>query len=240
MIVTEARQRTGLVDANAQPRGVRVDSIADTSSRRRADLSWPRRCRRWRGGFVRDGAAGARQQQQRKTSSDKVFHGAKCSRLACDNGAMSTLLIVCHCPSPNVESLRDAVARGAQAGTDENMEIAVRSPFATGPDEVLACNGLIVGTTENFGYMNGALKDFFERIYYPCLEETQGLPYALFVKAGQDGQGARQSVERIVTGLRWRPVQPALIMTGDHQTVWQQRCEELGMTMSAGLEAGLF
>lgn len=164
----------------------------------------------------------------------------KCSRLTCNNGGMVRLLLVCHCPSPNVETLRDAVVSGAAEGGDDVIEITVRSPFDSGPQDVLACHGLILGTTENFGYMNGALKDFFERIYYPCLEQTQGLPYALFVKAGQDGQGATQSVERIVTGLRWRAVQPALIMTGAYQSEWETRCRELGMTMSAGLEAGLF
>ncbi|MEZ5450137.1 MAG: hypothetical protein R3E89_14595 [Thiolinea sp.] len=77
---------------------------------------------------------------------------------------------------------------------------AVRTPFEADADDVLAANGIILGTTENFGYMSGALKDFFERIYYPCLEQTQGLSVALYVKAGLDGTGAC-SVERILTGL---------------------------------------
>lgn len=153
---------------------------------------------------------------------------------------MQTVLVVCHCPSSSVTTLRDHVAAGAREGCGADHRVRVLSPFDTQPDDVLESAGLILGTTENFGYMNGALKDFFERIYYPCQEATEGLPYALFVKGGQDGEGARTSVERIVTGLRWRAVQPALVMRGALAPAWLGQCRELGMTMSAGLDAGLF
>ena len=88
--------------------------------------------------------------------------------------------------------------------------------------------------------MSGLIKDFFERIYYPCLEKTEGLPYALYVRAGNDGTGAQNAVERIVTGLRWSAIQPCLILRGDYQTRFEDDCEELGMLMAAGLEAGVF
>lgn len=149
------------------------------------------------------------------------------------------VLLVCHCPSPNVSALRDAVAAGARAASDTGRDIVARSAFDTTAEDVLGCGAIILGTTENFGYMNGALKDFFERIYYPCLDQTPGLPYALFVKGGQDGHGARASVERIVTGLRWRPVQAPLIMTGTYDSAWLAPCEELGATVAAGLDAGV-
>ena len=88
--------------------------------------------------------------------------------------------------------------------------------------------------------MSGALKYFFDRIYYTCLEETQGLPYALFIKAGNDGDGALSSVHRIVTGLRWREVQAPLVVKGDINAQSLIDCRELGMALAAGLEAGLF
>lgn len=153
---------------------------------------------------------------------------------------MRHLLIVSHCPSPNTRALTDAVARGATSEEIEGVEVTVRAPLQAGPDDVLQAQAIILGTTENFGYMSGALKDFFERIYYPCLEETQGLPYALFIKGGNDGTGARSSVERIVAGLRWRAVQEPLVMAGKYRKEWLQPCEELGMAMAAGLEAGIF
>lgn len=150
------------------------------------------------------------------------------------------LLIVSHTPSPNTRALAEAVLRGATNDEIDGVEVRSLPPLEAGPEDVLWCHGIILGTTENFGYMSGALKDFFERIYYPCLERTQGLPYALFVKGGNDGTGARNSVERIIAGLRWRAVQDPLVMSGKFKEEWLEPCEELGMTMAAGLEAGIF
>lgn len=150
------------------------------------------------------------------------------------------LLIVSHAPSPNTRRLIDAVAQGARDPSIEGVEVDVRSPFDTGAREVLAASAIILGTTENFGYMNGALKDFFERIYYPCLEHTEGLPYALYVKGGLDGTGARTSVERIVGGMKWKAVQEPIVMTGSFREEWLTPLSELGMAVAAGLEAGIF
>jgi len=154
--------------------------------------------------------------------------------------AKKCLLIVAHAPSDNTVALRDAVARGAAHDDIDGVAVTVKSPFDTGPADVLAAQAIILGTTENLGYMSGALKDFFDRVYYPCLEHTQGLPYALYIRAGHDGTGTRRAVETIVTGLRWRAIQEPLICRGDYQDAFADRCEELGMLMAAGLEAGIY
>ncbi len=125
---------------------------------------------------------------------------------------------------------------GANSGS---ISATWSAPLETGPDQVLRARGLILGTTENFGYMSGAMKDFFDRIYYPCLEETRGLPYALFIRAGQDGQGAKTSIERIVTGLGWRAVQEPLICKGEI-TQFEGPCRQLGELMALGLEQEIF
>ena len=117
---------------------------------------------------------------------------------------MKRLLIVAHAPSPNTHRLRDAAMRGASHPDIDAVEAVVKAPLEAGPDDVLNCDAILLGTTENLGYMSGALKDFFDRSYYPVLEQKQGLPCALYVRAGHDGTGTRRAVESIVTGLRWR------------------------------------
>ena len=121
------------------------------------------------------------------------------------------LLIVAHAPSPNTLAMRAAVEAGARYN---EVEVIVKAPLDAGPDDVLKANGMILGTTENLGYMSGALKDFFDRSYYPLLEETQGLPYTLYIRAGLDGTGTRRSVESIATGLKWKAVQEPLLCHG--------------------------
>lgn len=153
---------------------------------------------------------------------------------------MRHLLIVAHSPSPNTQALTDAVVAGAQHEDIEDVDVRLVPPLQANAENVLWAHGVILGTTENFGYMSGALKDFFDRIYYPCLEHTQGLPYALFIKGGNDGTGAKTSIERIVTGLSWRAVQEPLVFSGSYQEQWLEPCQELGMTMAAGLDAGIF
>ena len=153
---------------------------------------------------------------------------------------MPNLLIVSHSPSENAQALTDAVVKGASHEDIREVDVRTAVPLEATEEEVLWANGIILGTTENFGYMSGAMKDFFDRIYYPCLEQTQGLPYSLFIKAGIDGQGAKTSIERIVTGLKWKRVQEILICQGEFRPDFLDQGEELGMTMAAGLEAAVF
>lgn len=154
-------------------------------------------------------------------------------------GDTRKLLIVAHAPSPNTRRLRDAVVEGASHPDIESVEVRVLAPLDAGPDDVLWCDAILLGTTENLGYMSGALKDFFDRSYYPCLEETQGLPFTFYIRAGHDGTGTHRAIESIATGLRWRQVQEPLLCRGEFREEFVDQCRELGMTMAASLDAGL-
>ena len=150
------------------------------------------------------------------------------------------LLVVGHTPSLNTRRLFEAVVEGASSAEIENVEVMGSRPFDVQPKDVQAAQAVILGTTENLGYMSGALKDFFDRIYYPCLEYTQGMPYALYIRAGHDGTGTRRSIESITSGLGWRAVQEPLICRGDWQDAFVTQCQELVTAMAAGLEMGIF
>jgi multimeric flavodoxin WrbA len=120
------------------------------------------------------------------------------------------------------------------------VEVRVRDALEATADDLIWANGLILGTPENFGYMSGAMKYFLDRVYYPCEDKVGGMPYALFVRAGNDGTGAIGSITRILTGLAVKQVQDPVLMAGEFDESRLPECEELGMTMAAGLESGVF
>lgn len=153
---------------------------------------------------------------------------------------MKKLLIVFHSPSPNTKRLFDAIVCGAKENSGGHVEVVFLNPLEAGPADVLNANAIILGTTENLGYMSGALKDFFDRCYYPCLEKTEGTPYCLVIRAGQDGTGTKRGVESIVTGLRWKLVQEPLILHGNWRESFVEQCHEIGSAMAAGMEASIF
>lgn len=154
---------------------------------------------------------------------------------------MKTLVIIAHAPSPNTCLLRDSVEAGVREAGAEDLRIQTLPPLEAKAEDVLAADGVILGTTENLGYMAGAMKDFFDRTYYALLEEKQGMPYGLYVRAGQDGTGTLRAMDSIVTsGLRWRPIQDPILCKGPWTQDFIPPCKELGQLMAAGLDAGVF
>ncbi|MCZ7655928.1 MAG: NAD(P)H-dependent oxidoreductase [Rhodocyclaceae bacterium] len=107
-------------------------------------------------------------------------------------------------------------------------------------EDLLACQGLLIGTPENFGTMAGMVKDFFDRTYYPAEGKTVGLPYALFVSAGNDGTGAVTQIDRIAIGYGWKRVAEPLIARNDVTEADLAACEELGEAMASGVALGDF
>ena len=154
--------------------------------------------------------------------------------------AAKQVLIIAHAPSPNLQRMLDAIVRGAQQEDIENIAVRVVPPLEAGPDDVLVADAIILMTPENLAYMSGAMKDFFDRTYYPVLEEKQGLACAIVVRAGHDGTGTLRALKSILTGLRWQQVQEPLLCKGKWDDAFIEQCEELGMGMAAGLDAGIF
>ncbi|MEW1643792.1 MULTISPECIES: NAD(P)H-dependent oxidoreductase [unclassified Streptomyces] len=150
---------------------------------------------------------------------------------------MPTLLIVHHTPSPTCQAMFEAVVSGATAPEIEDVRVVRRAALSATASDVLAADGLLLGTPANLGYMSGALKHFFDQIYYPCLDETRGRPYGYYVHGGNDVTGAVRGIESITTGLGWRRAAEPVTLTGEPDRKGVEACWELGATIAAGLAA---
>lgn len=152
---------------------------------------------------------------------------------------MKRLLLVFHSQSGRTAQLAEAAAQGIAVFAD-SVELRVRrAPDAT-LDDLLWAEGLLLGTPENFGYLSGLMKDFLDRTYYPAEGKTVGLPWALFVSAGNDGSGAVSALRRIALGYQWREVAEPVIVRGKPDAAGLSRCSDLAQTLAAGLTLGLY
>ena len=146
------------------------------------------------------------------------------------------LLIVAHAPSANTQTLQNAILGGCKQSA---CAVTLLSPFDTHPENILESDAIILFTPENLGYMAGAMKDMFDRCYYPVLEQKQGLPVAAIIRAGHDGTGTVRALQTITTGLRWRWVQEPLVLKGDFDESFIARAEELAEAIAIALEEGM-
>lgn len=148
---------------------------------------------------------------------------------------MPRLLVVHHTPSPALHSMLDRVVDGADQPELAEVEVVVRAALAATVSDVLAADGYVLGSPANLGYLSGALKHFFDTIYYPCLEETPGRPFGLYLHGNDDCTGALRAAETITTGLRWWAVSDPVVSTGPPSNDALDGCWELGAVVAANL-----
>lgn len=153
---------------------------------------------------------------------------------------MKHLLIVYHTQTGNTGKLAEAVRSGASDELLTEVEVRYLTAAEAGPEDLLWANGLLLGTPENFGYMSGAMKDFLDRTFYPVEGRILPLPYAVFISAGNDGSGALRAIRRIAGGYPFNEVQEPLIVQGEIREVHLDKARELGMSLAAGLDAGIY
>ena len=151
---------------------------------------------------------------------------------------MKKLLIVYHTQGVRTGEMAEAVLRGARQVDD--VETVMKRALDATLDDLLIADGIIFGTPENFGYMAGAIKDFLERVFYPAQGKIEGMAYAIFVAAGNDGSGAVSSIDRIVRGFPMKKVCEPVIAKEKTTTDDLAKCEELGMMLAAGISAGIY
>lgn len=159
---------------------------------------------------------------------------------------MARLLIVWHSRTGGAEQ----VAHAAAAGAGSNA--VIKAAAEAGPPEMLAADGYLFACPENLAAMTGAMKEFFDRTYYPLLGRIEGRAYATMIAAGSDGAGAARQIARIATGWRLRAIaEPLIVCTGAQtpeailaaKTITDAdlaRCRDLGAAIAAGLSMGIF
>lgn len=134
-----------------------------------------------------------------------------------------------------MQAMFESVLDGARTDEIEGVDVVAAPALTAGAADVLAADGYLLGTPANIGYMSGALKHFFDGIYYPCLEATQRRPYGLYVHGASDTTGAVRAVEAITAGLKWRQVRPPVLVIGPPSKEDLESCWELGAVVAAEL-----
>jgi multimeric flavodoxin WrbA len=151
---------------------------------------------------------------------------------------MARILIVFHSQTGNTKKMAKAVADGA--GSIESAEVVLKRARDATLDDLLKADGIAIGTPENFGYMSGMIKDFFDRTFYPAQGKVFRKPYVVFVSAGNDGTGAVRSIERIAIGYQFKKVYEPVISRGKLTEETLENCRELGKTIAGGCVMGIY
>lgn len=153
---------------------------------------------------------------------------------------MCRILVIYHSQGGHTKEMAEAVTLGASSIS--NVEVFLRRAEEATLEELMECDGLALGSPEYFGYMAGMIKSFFDRTY----DEARGKkeifkkPYVVFISAGNDGRGALSSIERICQGYQFKKVFEPVVARGKIVSEILTKCEELGKTIAAGCEAGIY
>ena len=142
-------------------------------------------------------------------------------------------MVVCSSRSGSAARLVDALVEGTASEGIEGVRVRVLAPLDAGPDDVRAADLVVLAAPPNLGMINGLMKDFLERIYYPCLEATRGRPFGVYLHGNDDVTGALRGIEKITTGLAWRTVHEPVLVTGAPGREDLDACWDLGATVAA-------
>jgi NAD(P)H-dependent FMN reductase len=143
------------------------------------------------------------------------------------------LLVVHHTPSPAMQALLEAALAGAAVDDLAGLAVTTRPALSAGAADVLAADAVLLAAPANIGYMAGALKHFFDVVYYPCLTDTAGMPFGAVVHGNDDTAGAIHSIRTVTTGMSWRPVAQQVSVVGAPSSADLEAVRELAATVGA-------
>ena len=145
------------------------------------------------------------------------------------------LLVVHHTPSPATQELLESVLAGTGAEGISGVVVEARPALSATASDLLAADGVLLGTPANIGYMSGALKHFFDTIYYPTLSAKRGMPFGYWVHGDSDTQGASRAIESISGALGWVRAANPLLVVGPVDRAVREDAFDLGATLAAVL-----
>jgi len=151
---------------------------------------------------------------------------------------MAKILIVYHSQTGKTQKMAQAVYEGAKS--IEGVEVILKKATEATLEDLLTADGLAIGTPENFGYMSGMVKDFFDRTYVGAQEKVFRKPFVVFISAGNDGNGALRAIERIALGYKFKTVYQPVIARGEITQEILDQCFELGATIAGGCQMGIY
>lgn len=149
------------------------------------------------------------------------------------------IIFISHSPSKNTKTLSDIVFNTVNSN-DLKINIEIFSPLEISSESIKKSDGVIIGTTENFGYMAGATKDFFDRCYNELLDNTQGLPVFYYIRAGLDGEGTVRAIDKILLGLKWRQVLKPIVLKGNWNNNFKDKIAEASLNFAIGIQEGIY
>ena len=151
-----------------------------------------------------------------------------------------TVLLIAHTPSPNTMALANAAIEAVASANTGNVTMRLISPFDVRAPDVNDAAAIIIGTTENIGYMAGATKDMFDRCYNDWLNSSAAKPVAIYIRAGLDGTATKNALTSVCDGLKWRLIAAPLIVRGSWQASFCDQVSELCLGVVLGIDNGIY
>jgi len=149
---------------------------------------------------------------------------------------MAKILIVYHSLSGNTRKMAEAVAEGARAVAD--TEVTVKTGLEATIDDLLACDGIAIGSPDYFSYMAGGVKDFLDRTYYPSQGKVSGKPAVAFGSAGGPADNILKILDQAMGWFKFKKAAESVGASGGVAPGALMECKELGRKLAEAAKAG--
>jgi multimeric flavodoxin WrbA len=143
---------------------------------------------------------------------------------------MAKVLIVYHTLSGNTEKMAKAFAEGAKSV--QGTEVVLKKAFEATLEDLLEYEAIACGSADYFSYIAGALKDFFDRTYYPSQGKVTGKPYAAFATGGRGGETALEVLDRLCGSFKFKKAVDGVAVARAPSPEILAKCNEAGKKLA--------